>query len=59
MSKEKDKSTLQRLGEFQNLSPEAQQVVRGVLELEQATLHLKRPPRIKSDVIDLVRRIVQ
>ena len=60
MSKEKAKSTLQKVTElFNDLSPEVQQIVNGVLELEQATLYLKRPPRIKSDVVDLVRRVVQ
>lgn len=56
---EEAKSTLQAIRElFRNLSPEAQDLVDGVLKIEQASLHLKKPRGLKSDVLDLVRSII-
>ena len=57
---EEAKSTFQVVRElFQNLSLETQNLVDGVLKIEQASLHLKKPRGLKSDVLDLVRSIIQ
>ena len=58
MSKEAE-STLQAVRElFQNLSTETQDIVDGVLEIEQASLHLKNPRGLKSEVLKLVRSVI-
>ena len=56
---EETKSTLQAVSElFQNLSTDAQNLVSGVLEIEQASLHLKKPRGLKLKVLELVRNII-
>ncbi len=59
MMNEEAKSTFQEVRKlFQNLSLETQDLVDGVLKIEQTSLHLKKPRGLKLEVLDLVRSII-
>ncbi|MBV5330000.1 MAG: hypothetical protein JZU65_20635 [Chlorobium sp.] len=44
---------------FREAPKEIQDIVLGVIDIEHQNIHYKRPPKIKEEIIDLVRGVIK
>ncbi len=44
---------------FKDAPEEVQRLVSSVIDLEHLNIHYKRPPRIKEEIMDIVKEVIR